>query len=60
MREDIEKLIGYMEAHAGRLGKDITNAASKKEENMVEFYDGAKGATEMFLRLLKEIYEKNA
>jgi hypothetical protein len=59
MKEDLEKLVQYMEGHSQRLNLDIANAQKRQEKDKEQFYEGAKGATEMFLRLTKEVLERN-
>jgi hypothetical protein len=59
LRKDIEDLFTYMNGHDERLSLDIANAQKRGDKDKEEFYKGAKGATDMFLRLLKEILEKN-
>jgi hypothetical protein len=59
LREDLEKLLTYVEDHASRLNLDIRNAQKAKEKDREQFYEGAKGATQMFHRLVKEILERN-
>ena len=59
MRVDLMKLTGYMEGHSSRLNLDIANAQKKHEKDKEEFYKGAKGATDMFLRMLNDVLERN-
>jgi NAD(P)H-nitrite reductase large subunit len=59
MRQDIEKLVQYMEGHSSRLNLDIANSQKRHDGDKEEFYKGAKGATEMFLRMTKDVLERN-
>jgi hypothetical protein len=59
MRRDVEKVTKYLEEHSGRLDIDIKNAQKKGNELQVNFYDGAKSATDIAVMLLKDILKRN-
>ena len=58
LKEDVEKLVGYMLGHSGRLDKDIANAQKRGDNDKVNFYEGAKGATDMFSMMIHDILNK--
>lgn len=60
MENDVKLLLDYMKGHSERLDLDINNAKQKNEINNVEFYKGAKSATEQFVRLVNDIIEKHS
>jgi hypothetical protein len=59
IKQDLEELFIYMNGHCERLTLDIKNAEDRKDDAKVEYYKGAKGATDMFLRLMQDVLEKN-
>lgn len=59
MEEDIKNLLGYLKKHHQNLDKDIENAKDKRDWDNVQFYEGAKNATELFIHLMEDIIKKN-
>jgi len=59
IKQDLEELFIYMNGHCERLEKDISIAFDRQDDDKVEYYKGAKGATDMFLRLMQDVLEKN-
>ena len=59
VKQNLEELFIYMNGHCERLTLDIKNAEARNDSDKVEYYKGAKGATEMFLRLMQDILEKD-
>jgi len=59
MRDDILKLKEYMEDHCGRLDMDIENAKTNTTIEAPNYYEGAKGATTLFIGLLTDIIKKH-
>jgi hypothetical protein len=59
MKKDVEDLLKYMKGHHDRLDLDIDNALKKRDIDHVQFYEGAKNATELFISLLQDVITKN-
>lgn len=59
VEDDLKELFVYMNGHCDRLSMDIRNAKKRGEKDKEEFYLGAQSATEVFLRLTKDILERN-
>lgn len=57
--DDLLDLKKYMESHCSRLTLDIKRESEKHDTVQEEFYKGAKQSTEMFVRLIGDIIEKN-
>ena len=60
LKEDLEKVAEYLKQHSGRLTLDIKNANKKHNKEQINFYEGAKSATDIAVTLLTDVLKRNS